>query len=83
MPYELDGELLRAVMIATRDLLGSNTADLLGPSSTQPCRSRMEAQSYRVIREGNIIFVYIYENHLYCGRPYPAPDSGAKVCHQH
>jgi hypothetical protein len=71
VPYELDGEVLRAIMIATNDLLSPSIAD-------QPCRSRLEAQFYRVIREQNIIFVYIYENHAYCGRQYPAPDSGAK-----
>ncbi len=70
-PYELDGELLRAVMIAAQDLLPPGTPD-------RPCGSRLEAQRYRVIRQGTLFFVYIHEDHAYCGRKYPALDSGAK-----
>ena len=69
--YELDGELLRALTIAANDYLPAG-------SNNPPCQNRQEAQRYRVIRRGDIIFVYIYEDHAYCGRHYPALDSGAK-----
>lgn len=69
--YELDGVMLRAVMIAANDFLPPGAKD---PS----CPSRQEAQSYRVIRQGDIIFVYVYENEAYCGGSYLALDSGAK-----
>jgi hypothetical protein len=38
----------------------------------------MEAHTYRFIRQGDIIFIYIEEDLKYCGRQYPALDSGAK-----
>jgi hypothetical protein len=70
-PYELDGEMLRALVIASNDYLPSDDRDI-------PCPSRKEAQFYRVIRQGSIIFVYIYWNHAYCGYKYPAFDSGIR-----
>ena len=70
-PYQLDGEMLRAVMIAANDFLPPGSKDT-------SCRNKQEAQRYRVIRQGNIVFVHIYEDHAYCGRSYPALDSGAK-----
>lgn len=69
--YEMDGEMLRALAIASNDYLPSDDKDL-------PCPSRKEAQLYRVIRQGSIIFVYIYWNHAYCGYKYPAFDSGIR-----
>jgi len=69
--YEVDGVMLRAVMIAANDFLP--------PGAKNPsCPNRQEAQSYRVIRQGNIIFVYVYENEAYCGGSSLALDSGAK-----
>jgi hypothetical protein len=69
--YELDGVMLRAVMIAANDFLP--------PGAKNPsCPNRQEAQSYRVIRQGDVIFVYVYENEAYCGGSYLALDSGAK-----
>lgn len=70
-PYELDGEMLQALVIAANDFLPPGARN-------PPCSSRQEAQLYRVIRRGDIVFVYIHENHAYCGRAYPALDSGAK-----
>jgi hypothetical protein len=70
-PYELDGEMLRAVMIAADDFLPPG-------AKNPPCRNRQEAQRYRVIRQGDIVFVHIHEDHAYCGLSYPALDSGAK-----
>ncbi|MGZ3459077.1 MAG: hypothetical protein ACXU86_11300, partial [Archangium sp.] len=63
-PYELDGEMLRALVIASNDYLPSDNRDI-------PCPSRKEAQFYRVIRQGSIIFVLITWNHAYCGYQYP------------
>ncbi|WP_157231871.1 hypothetical protein [Hyalangium minutum] len=63
--------MLRAVLIAANDFLP--------PGAKNPsCPNRQEAQSYRVIRQGDITFVYIYENEAYCGGSYLALDSGAK-----
>jgi hypothetical protein len=68
---DLDGEMLRALMIAANDYLPPG-------GKNRPCEYRQEAQHYRVLRDGNIIFVYIYENNEYCGHPFPALDSGVK-----
>jgi hypothetical protein len=70
-PYELDGEMLRALMIVANDFAPPGGPD-------QPCWSGPEANSYRIIRQGNILFVYAHEDHKYCNRPYPSFDSGAK-----
>ncbi|WNG42815.1 hypothetical protein F0U60_00895 [Archangium minus] len=69
--YELDGELLRAVLIAAHDFLPPRAHGI-------PCGSKLEAQRYHVNRRGNIIFVYIYEDEEYCGGGFVALDSGAK-----
>jgi hypothetical protein len=63
-PYELDGEVLRALVIASNDYLPSDDRDL-------PCPSRKEAYFYRVIRQGGIIFVLMNWNYAYCGYQYP------------
>lgn len=69
--YELDGVTLRAVMIAANDFLP--------PGAKNPaCPNRQEAQSYRVLRQGDILFVYVYENEAYCGGSSLSLDSGAK-----
>ncbi|XXF78148.1 hypothetical protein P2318_34660 [Myxococcaceae bacterium GXIMD 01537] len=70
-PYELDGETLRALAVAANDYSPPS-------ASNPPCRDTQEAQHYRVIRQGDIIFVHIYENPAHCGRAFPALDSGAK-----
>jgi hypothetical protein len=70
-PYELDGPTLRAIQIAANDFLPPR-------DKNPPCEYRQEAHHYRVIRQGDIVFVYIYENPTYCGFSSPALDSGAK-----
>jgi hypothetical protein len=70
-PYDLDGELLRALMVAANDWLPPS-------SSNPPCHARLEAQHFRVLRQGTIVFVYIDENPAACGRSHPALDSGVK-----
>jgi hypothetical protein len=69
--YEMDGETLRALAIASNDYLPPDDKDL-------PCPSRRGSQLYRVIRQENIIFVYIHENFLLCGRQYPVRHSGSR-----
>ena len=70
-PYEMDGEVLRALYVASNDFLPSDAKDI-------PCPQKKEAHHYRVIRRDDIIFVYISEDPEYCGRKYPAFDSGVK-----
>lgn len=70
-PYELDGVMLRAVMIAANDFLPPG-------DESQPCWDRQEAYRYRVIRQGDIIFVRIIEDLEYCGLQYVSVDTGAR-----
>jgi hypothetical protein len=70
-PYQLDGVTLRALAIAANDFLP--------PGRTEPrCVDRQEAHVYRVIRQGEIIFIRIDENPAYCGLRHGGLDSGAK-----
>ncbi|WP_158501701.1 hypothetical protein [Vitiosangium sp. GDMCC 1.1324] len=71
--YEMDGEVLRALMVVANDLFPPR-------ASTQnlPCWARQEAHTYRFTRRENIIFVYVDEDLAYCGRTVHAMDSGAK-----
>lgn len=71
VPVVLDGETLRALTIVSRDLfpLGSAAAS---------CDSRPESYTYRVLRQDNLLFVYVEENPAACGRRFPSLDSGAK-----
>jgi hypothetical protein len=70
-PYELDGVTLQAILVAIHDFLPPTNKDL-------PCWERPEAYRYRVIRQGNIIFVHMREDLEYCGLQYIAVDSGAE-----
>ncbi|HYO53805.1 hypothetical protein [Archangium sp.] len=70
-PYELDGEMLRAVMIAANDFLPPNGHD-------RSCLEKQEAHRYRAIRQGNIIFVQISFNPAYCEYKYFILDGGVK-----
>jgi hypothetical protein len=70
VPYELDGVVLRALLIA---------ANHFSPSSDQtelPCWARQQAQRYRIIRQGDVIFVDISEDPEACGQEYISLDSG-------
>lgn len=69
-PYELDGVTLRALAIAANDFLPPTDKRL-------PCEYRQEAHHYRIIRQGNIIFIYILPDDEYCGL-LPAMDGGAR-----
>lgn len=70
-PYELDGVVLRAILIAARDFLPPAEKD-------QPCRNKLEAHRYRVIRQGDIVFVQIEDDDEFCGLKYLSLDTGAK-----
>ncbi|ATB29561.1 hypothetical protein [Melittangium boletus] len=70
-PYELSGEALRALSIAAEDFRPSGEEGL-------PCQYRKEAQTYRLIRQGDIFFISIHENLAHCGHEYPALDSGVR-----
>ncbi|WP_224365632.1 hypothetical protein [Hyalangium versicolor] len=69
-PYEMDGVLLKAIMIAAQDFLPSSSPE-------QPCWLQPESYRYRLIRQGEIIFVWIDEDLAKCGRSAPSLDSGA------
>jgi hypothetical protein len=70
-PYELDGVVLRALTVAIRDFLPSD-------GKKKPCWDRPEAHRYRIIRQGDIIFIRIDDDLEACGLQYVSLDSGAK-----
>jgi hypothetical protein len=70
-PYDLDGVTLQAITIAATDFIPSSAKD-------QQCELRQESHRYRVIRQGNIIFVSIYANPAACGGKLLMLDWGAK-----
>lgn len=70
-PYELEGAVLQAIMIAANDFLPPGIKE-------RPCWNRQEAHRYRVIRQGSVIFVRIDEDPAFCGGGYVPLDSGAK-----
>jgi hypothetical protein len=70
-PYELEGVVLQAIMIAANDFLPPGTKE-------RPCWDRQEAHRYRVIRQGDVIFVRIDEDPAFCGGGYVPLDSGVK-----
>jgi hypothetical protein len=70
-PYQLDGVLLRAIMIAANDFTPPNAEE-------QQCPFRQEAQFYRVIRQGDVIFVDVSYNPAYCAFKFFILDGGAR-----
>jgi hypothetical protein len=71
--YQLDGEVLRALMLVSNDLFPPDVSKL-----DLSCGARQEAHTFRFTRRDDIIFVYVNENPAYCGRTAPSLDSGAK-----
>ena len=69
--YQLEGEVLRALMVATNDYF--TPAAFNGP-----CWARPEAHTFRFTRQDNIVFVYIDENWDVCERTAFPIHSGAK-----
>jgi hypothetical protein len=70
-PYELDGVVLKAIMVAMTDFLRPGGED-------KPCWGSPEAHRYRVIRQGDIIFVRIDEDLEFCGLQYISVDTGVE-----
>jgi hypothetical protein len=70
-PYELEGVTLRALAIAANDFLPPDSKD-------RSCWSRQEAHLYRVIRQGNIIFVSIEADPTACERKFLMLDDGVR-----
>jgi hypothetical protein len=70
-PYELDGATLRALTIAANDFIPPNGRE-------RQCWERQEAHSYRVIRQGDIIFVQIGPDSRACERRVIPLDGGVK-----
>lgn len=64
------GVALKAIMIAANHFRPPSAEE-------QPCWARPEAYRYRVIHQGNIIFVDISEDLEFCGMDYISLDSGA------
>lgn len=67
--HEFDGVTLRAIMLAAQDYLPPG-------DEARPCWKRLEAQRYRVIRQGDIVFVHIEDDPELCGLQYISLDSG-------
>jgi hypothetical protein len=70
-PYELDGPMLRALTIAANDFIPSDDRE-------RQCWERQEAHSYRVVRQGEIIFVWISPEPAACQQQMLILDGGAK-----
>jgi hypothetical protein len=71
VPFELDGVVLQALMIAANDFLPPSARE-------RACGDRQEAHRYQVIRQGSVIFVRIEEDAAFCGGGYVSLDSGAR-----
>lgn len=70
--HEVDGVVLKAIMIAAKDYLRPSAEE------AGPCWGSPEAHQYRVIRQENVIFVRIDENLEACGLQYISVDTGAE-----
>lgn len=68
-PYELDGAVMRALMIATNDYIPPGAEE-------RPCWGSPQAHRYRVIRQGDIIFIDIEDDLEACGLQYVMLHSG-------
>ncbi|MBZ4417548.1 hypothetical protein [Myxococcus sp. RHSTA-1-4] len=70
-PYELDGVLLRAIAIAANDFLPPD-------STKRSCWNRQESYRYRVIKQGDVVFVRLSADPESC-KPGPRMlDGGVK-----
>jgi hypothetical protein len=67
--YDMDGETLRAINVAAADFI-------LPESKERKCWETREAHRYRVIRQGDIIFVQIYLDPDYCTMGFGRLDYG-------
>jgi hypothetical protein len=69
--YDLEGEVLRALMIAGNDYIPPGIPN-------PPCWARLESLEYRFTRQDGIIFVYVSEDFERCGRKLRPMHYGAK-----
>ncbi|WNG50958.1 hypothetical protein F0U60_47635 [Archangium minus] len=69
-PYELDGVTLRALTIAANDFIPPKGRD-------RQCWEKQESHRYRVIRQGDIIFVRISTDQAACDHKVLVLDAGA------
>ena len=70
-PYLLDVVTLRALVIASQDFFPPDSREL-------PCWEKQEGHDYRIVRQADIVFVYIYVSPARCARKFLAFDAGAK-----
>jgi len=70
-PYLLDGVTLRALVVASQDFFPPDSREL-------PCWEKQEGHDYRIIRQADIVFVYIYVSPARCARKFLTFDAGAK-----
>lgn len=70
-PYELDGVTLRAISIAANDFIPPG-------HKSRSCWDRQESHSYRVIRQGDVIFVQISSDPASCKQDGMVLDGGVK-----
>lgn len=69
--YTVDGVTLRAINIAAEDFLGPE-------SKARECWEKREAHRFRVIRQGDIIFVDVSLDPFYCQMPFMFLDYGVR-----
>lgn len=69
-PYELDGATLRAITIAANDFTPPKGRD-------RQCWEKQESHRYRIIRQGDIIFVRISTDPVACEHKVLVLDAGA------
>ena len=69
--YDLDGEVLRALMIAGNDYIPPGIPN-------PPCWARLESLEFRFTRRDDIIFVYVSEDFARCGYKLKPIHHGAK-----
>ncbi len=70
--YELDGATFRALTTAFQDFLPMATQE------SPPCWSMPEAYRYRVLRQGNILFIHISAEPAACEGKFLMLDSGVR-----
>lgn len=68
---ELDGRVLHAIQRAADDFLPPG-------DKNAPCWETQEAYTYRVIRQGDVLFIRLDEDPVRCGRKIAALHSGAQ-----
>lgn len=70
-PHLLDGVTLRALVVASQDFFPPDSREL-------PCWEKQEGHDYRIIRQADVVFVYIYVSPARCARKFLTFDAGAK-----